>query len=69
MKVENEEGNVKTFRILLLKHINTQEAGDLEIKLFNKNDESPWMTPQIDRSKVMQIQKPPVDKLLSNEER
>ena len=65
MKVENEEGNVKTFRILLLKHINTQEAGDLEIKLFNKNDESP----QIDRSKVMQIQKPPVDKLLSNEKR
>ena len=41
IKPKNEEWTVKTFRKLLKKHIQTQEACDIEMKLFRKLDESP----------------------------
>ena len=40
MKSEGEEWTVENFRRLLKRHINTQEAGVLQGKLFQKSDES-----------------------------
>ena len=44
MKAEDEEWTVKNFRKLLQRHINAQEACDLQTKLFQKYDESPRNT-------------------------
>ena len=41
IKPENEELTVKTFRKLPKRHIEAQEACDIEMKLFRKLDESP----------------------------
>ena len=40
MKPEGEEWTVENFRRLLKRHINAQEAADLQVKLFQKPDES-----------------------------
>ena len=40
MKPEGEERTVENVRMLLKRHINAQEAGDLQVMLFQKPDDS-----------------------------
>ena len=39
MKNENESWTVEKFRKLLKRHINIQEAGDIQVKLFLKSED------------------------------
>ena len=40
MKPEGEERTVENVRMLLKRHVNAQEAGDLQVMLFQKPDDS-----------------------------
>ena len=41
---KNYEWTIKNFRKLPLRYIKVQEADDLQMKLFNKNDKPPRVT-------------------------
>ena len=53
MKPEGEEWTVRNFRKLLHRHINSQEACDLKMKLFHRNDDSPRQQTNTNRSPNM----------------